>query len=223
MGKTVRFSEYEWTLRGAGIGDPGPNEWDDGHAWVDDAGALHLRVAPREGAWYCAEVASVERFGFGRYQFWLEGPVARMDMNVVLGLFTYPTPDVGKSGTHELDIEFAKWGHRSAHPGNYTVWPADPKLRNTHRIFAPDFRGELSTHRFTWSAKSVFFQSLCGHRDDDEQAVASWHYEPEDAPRRISQHPLPVRMNLWLFEGRPPTDRAPVEIVVRAFRFTPEQ
>ena len=35
----------------------------------------------------------------------------------------YPTPDVGPDGTHEIDIEFAKWGVPDAKIGNYTVWP----------------------------------------------------------------------------------------------------
>jgi hypothetical protein len=32
---------------------------------------------------------------------------------------------------------------------------------------------------------------------------------------------MPVHINLWCFQGRPPTDGEPVEVVIRAFTFTP--
>jgi len=221
--KTIRFSGYEWTVRSAGRGGPGPNEWDENNAWVDDRGSLHMKLAPRDGKWYCSEVSTTTRLGFGRYQFWIEGRVDKLDLNVVLGLFTYPPRDVGRGGTHEIDIEFAKWGLPKAPIGNYTVWPTERALKSTSSTFPITLDGDLSTQRFTWSATSVFFQSLLGHRDDDAQQVASWQYEPADPASRISRQPMPVHINLWCFEGRPPTDGKPVELVVRAFTFTPLQ
>lgn len=218
--KTIRFSGYDWTVRGAGRGGPGPNEWDENNAWVDGRGYLHMKLAPREGTWYCSEVSTTGRFGFGRYQFWIEGRVDKLDLNVVLGLFNYPTRDVGRGGTREIDIEFAKWALPKAPIGNYTVWPVERELKSASHTFPITLDGELSTQRFTWSPTSVFLQSLLGHRDDDAQQVASWRYQPQDPATRISQQPMPVHMNLWCFEGRPPTDGKPVEVVVRAFRFT---
>jgi hypothetical protein len=219
--KTIRFSGLDWNVRSAGRGGPGPNEWDENNAWVDDRGALHMKIAPRDGAWYCSEVSTTTRLGFGRYQFLIEGPVDKLDRNVVLGLFNYPPRDVGRGGTHELDIEFAKWALPDAPIGNYTVWPVERELKNTSHTFAPDFQGNLSTQRFTWSPGRILFQSLRGHRDDDSEQVASWHFAPDDAAQRLSQQPMPVHINLWLFRGQPPTDGNPVEIVIRAFTFTP--
>ena len=219
--KTISFSGSDWTVRSSGIGGPGPNDWDENNAWVDCSGYLHLKLAPRDGTWYCSEVFTTNRFGFGRYQFWIVGPVDKLDLNVVLGLFNYPTRDVGRGGTHEIDIEFAKWGIPSAPIGNYTVWPTERALKSTSYSFPVSFNGDLSTQRCTWSPTGVFFQSLVGHRDDDLQQVASWRYEPADPASRISQQPMPVHINLWCFEGRPPTDGEPVELIVRAFKFTP--
>jgi hypothetical protein len=218
--KTIRFSGFDWNVRASGRGGPGPNEWDENNVWVDDCGYLHLKLAPRDGTWYCAEVSTTTRLGFGRYQFWVEGPVDKLDLNVVLGLFNYPPRDVGRGGTHELDIEFAKWALPEAPIGNYTVWPVERELKNTSSTFVPDFQGNLSTQRFTWSPDSVFFQSLRGLRDDDCEQMASWRFAPDDAPQRVSQQPMPVHINLWLFRGQPPTDGKPVEIVIRAFTFT---
>jgi hypothetical protein len=219
--KTIRFSGLDWTVRGSGRGGPGPNEWDENNVWVDDCGYLHLKLAPRDGTWYCSEVSTTTRLGFGRYQFWIEGPVDKLDLNVVLGLFNYPPRDVGRGGTHELDIEFAKWALPEAPIGNYTVWPVQRELKNSSYTFPAELGGTLSTQRFTWSPGSVFFQSLRGLRDDEQEQAASWRFAPDDAPQRVSQQPMPVHINLWLFRGQPPSDGQPVEIVVRAFTFTP--
>jgi hypothetical protein len=219
--KTIRFSGYDWIVRGAGRGGPGPNEWDENNAWLDDHGYLHMRLAPREGTWYCSEVSTAERFRFGRYQFWIEGRVDKLDLNVVLGLFNYPTRDVGRGGTREIDIEFAKWALPKAPIGNYTVWPTERTLKSASSTFPITLDNELSTQRFTWSPTSVYFQSLLGNREDDQHQVASWRYEPSDPESHISQQAMPVHINLWCFEGQPPTDGKPVEVIVRAFTFTP--
>ena len=48
--------------------------------------------------------------------------------------------------------------------------------------------------------------------------IASASYTAGDVPPSSDER---VRLNLWLFEGRAPTDGQPVEIVVDAFTFTP--
>ena len=40
----------------------------------------------------------------------VNGRLDQLDDNVTLGLFSYPTGDVGPDGTHEIDLEFARWG-----------------------------------------------------------------------------------------------------------------
>ena len=112
-----------------------------------------------------------DRLGFGRYQFWTVGRVDRLDPNVVLGLFNYPTPDVGPDGTNEIDIEFAKWGKPEAPMGNYTVCPAREELRRANKRFSVELKGEYTTHRFIRNSTSVTFQSLQSHRDDNSKPV----------------------------------------------------
>jgi hypothetical protein len=38
--------------------------------------------------------------------------------------------------------------------------------------------------------------------------------------RRIPQNPLPVHMNLWLVDGKPPGDGREVEVAIRSFTYT---
>jgi len=93
--KTIRFSGYDWKVKSGTHEGPGPNNWSENNVWVDQDGYLHLKLTKQGERWYCAEVLTKDRLGFGRYQFWVVGRVDRLDPNVVLGLFNYPTPDVG--------------------------------------------------------------------------------------------------------------------------------
>ena len=162
-----------------------------------------------------------KRLGFGRYQFQVEGPIDRLDDNVVLGLFNYPTRDVGGDASNEIDIEFARWGSAKNPIGNFTVWPVEKALKPTSKTFHFTLTGNGSTHRFDWSSARVLYKSLQGCRDDDEQEFAQWVFEPVDPLKRVSQQPMPVHLNLWLFQGRPPKDQKEVEVVIRAFKFGP--
>ena len=80
--------------------------------------------------------------------------------------------------------------------------------------------GDYTTHRFLWEGRRVTFQSLYGHRDDDSHEFESWQYAP-NLVRLIPQQPTPVRINLWLFRGMPPSDGAEVEIIISQFTFKP--
>jgi len=215
----LQFCGYTWTVR-AGQGGPGPNTWRPNNVWLDSATNLHLKISLREGKWSCAEVTMQKRLGFGRYQFQTIGRLDRLDDNVVLGLFNYPTGDVGPDATHEIDIEFARWGKADNPMGNFTVWPAEKGLRHVTKPFPFTLAGDRATHRFAWSRSQVFFQSLNDSNDSDE--LAQWVYAPQEPSRRISQQPMPVHINLWLFRGLPPKNGQEVETIVRDFKFTPD-
>ncbi len=108
-GGRLAFSGLAWDVR-RGNGGPGPNAWAPGHAWVDDGGRLHLRLARTGDGWAGAEVRTVDRFGPGPFRIELAAPVEAMHPRAVAGLFLYPTPDVGPDGTHEVDVELTGWG-----------------------------------------------------------------------------------------------------------------
>lgn len=220
----IRFSGYDWDVRQAGLGGPGPNQWEPGNAWVDAKGQLHLKITHgKDGGWRCAEVATRRKFGLGRYQFQITGPLGQLDPNVVLGLFDYPTPDIGPDGTHEIDIEFSRWGHPASPEGNFTVYPALPGLANaTHGFAVPP--GTLNTtQRFVRERGKTSFQSLRGFPNGNAAEFARWVFPPADPEKRISQAAMPILLNLWLFQGKPPQDGRDVEIIVRQFSFQPER
>lgn len=220
--KVIRFSGYEWTVRESGYGGPGPNQWDENNAWVDGEGRLHLKLTQRDGKWYCAEVYTNTNFGFGSYQFQLIGRVDQLDQNLVFGLFTYPEHDIGPDGTHEIDIEFSRWGHAGAPIGSYTIWPPKRGVHQATKSFSMNLDGDKSTHRFTWSPTGLLFQSLQGFSDGGTGQFESWNYAPEDPEKHISRKPMPLHINLWCYKDAAPSNGQPVEVIVSAFQFKPQ-
>lgn len=217
--RTIEFSGYQWDVRPTGDGGPGPNHWDENNVSVDPNGYLHLALTQRDGQWYCAEVNTQVKLGFGLYKFSVIGRVDTLDPNVVLGLFNYPTPDIGPDGTNEIDIEFAHWGDALSPIDNFTVFPAIAGINPTTRNFPFQLNGAgNSSHTFKWASTSILFQSF---RGTSSRPSVSWTFRPRDSQSRIPQNPLPVHMNLWLFQGQPPLNGLPVELIVRSFTFTP--
>lgn len=221
QGKDIEFGGYTWSVR-SGRGGPGPNVWDQNNVSLDSSTNLHLKISLRDGKWSCAEVTMRKRLGFGQYQFQTNGRLDRLDDNVVLGLFNYPTGDVGPDGTHEIDIEFARWGAAKNPMGNYTVWPVLKSLKQVSKSFSFNLADGHTTHRFVWSRDEVNFRSVQGYRGDDHGEISSWIYRPDDPAQHVSHQPMPLHLNLWLFKGLAPKNGQEVELIIHAFKFKPE-
>jgi hypothetical protein len=215
----IQFSGYSWSIR-TGHGGPGPNTWDEKNVWLDSSTNLHLKISLRDGKWSCAEITMRKRLGFGLYQFEIGGRMDRFDDNVVLGLFNYPPGDVGPDATHEIDIEFSRWGQAKNPMGNYTVWPVEKSLERASKSFAFALTNGETTHQFLWELDRVQFKSMHGQRNDDREEFSHWLYAPNERARYISRRAMPVHLNLWLFRGLPPKNGQEVEVIIHAFKFT---
>lgn len=230
--KVINFCGYEWIVRSTGKGGPGPNQWSPDNVWLDKAG-LHLKIRrvtipataseSERTEWQCAELYTRTALGFGTYEFQVTGRIDKLDRNIVLGLFDYPTDD--PDGTNEIDIEFARWGNDLWPNGSYTIYPSfgerDKEATHPFRFSFPDDEKSLfTTHRFTRERERISLQSLMGHGDKKGKEIASWLYKGASS-QRIPQKALPVHINLWLFRGNAPSDNKEVEIIIRKFTFTP--
>lgn len=218
--RTIHFSGYDWEVREKETSGPGPNHWDPKNVWLDKAGNLHLKITKVNGEWYCAEVISKVKFGFGKYEFQTVGRVDKLDRNIVLGLFDYPVPGEDPDATNEIDIEFARWGNDKWPNGNFTVYPATGAIgkNNSHTFeyaLPENTPGMVATHRFTRARDRVLLDTFVG-----EKNLAHWVYAPAES-RLIPQKPLAAHINLWLFEGRAPVDGKEVEVIIKRFTFTP--
>lgn len=217
--KSLKFAGRQWTVRGTGDGGPGPNHWSDKNVFVDAEGLLHLKLTRQQDRWECAEAFTDERLGFGSYQFQVIGRVDQLDPNIVLGLFNYPTADVGPDSTNEIDIEFSRWGKADGPPGSYAVYPAKAGVPHKSQTFPIKLSGDYSTHRFQWRSNRIDFLSLHGHRDDNKLEFARWSLQPKDPREAVGQQPMPVHINLWCFQGKPPQNGKEVELVIKSFKF----
>jgi hypothetical protein len=224
-GQFVDFAGHTWLVRSYG-GGPGPNEWREANVFVDEQG-LHLTIQQDGGVWTCAEVLMMgDPLGFGTYEFDVSGDLAKLDTNAVLGLFNYPgSEEIGPDGTNEIDIEIAQWGDlNNPNRLNWNIYPSAEGGKKGNHALPLKLPAGASTHQFTWSAKSIDYASFEGVASDSGAAsIGKWTYAPKNAARDIPQLPLVVHMNLWLTEGKAPSDGKPVEIVISDFRFTPSQ
>jgi len=209
LATTVEFADRTWNVRG-GTGGPGPNHWSDAAdaVWVDADGALHLTIrATADGTWACTEVWLDDPTTFGPHTFYVDSRFDAYDPNVVLGLFTY------QDDTHEIDIELAKWGAPAGDTLWYTVQPPDA---DSQWSAAPTLSGSYTTHQFDWQPGGVHFRSWHGHYP--EPPDSSWvfgDYTTTAAHVPDATAAMPVHMNLWLVNGRAPTDGQDVEVVIR--------
>ncbi|MCP6760436.1 MAG: glycoside hydrolase family 16 protein [Fischerella sp. CENA71] len=219
--KTIKFSGYVWEVR-SGDGDPGHNHWSSDNVWVDQDGYLHLKITQQDGIWYCAELSTTTSMGFGEYEFYIINRIDLFDPNIVFGLFNYPPASIGPDRTNETDIEISRWGNPTYPNGNFTVFPTVYETEVGNYTFNFSLNGSYTTHRFVWTSNEVHFQSFHGHGNDPQQKIdkADWLYKPENS-QNIPQQPLPIHINLWLFDGQQPTDSQSVEVIVSKFQFTP--
>ena len=214
----ISFSGFQWMVRdNASKQGPGPNYFRQKQVWVDHQGWLHLLLSKDRlsGEWLAAEITSANNFGFGDYQFLVEGRPDRFDKNIVLGLFNYS----GKDGYDEMDIEFARWGNDSFPNLNYTIWPATDPYKNAATTHAFSLTDHLSLHAFRRSRDSVICSSYQGTEALKSRLIFRSVFT--SPPSSISQLAMPVHINLWLFNGNPPADRQQVEIIIRRFVFNP--
>lgn len=213
--RRIEFSGYTWMVADSGEEKrgPGPNYFSDEaeNVWVDTQGQLHLKLTHRNDHWYCAEVSLEKPLGYGTYDFFVIGRIDQLDPYVVVGLFLY------RDDTHEIDIEFARWGKAQGENLQYVLQPSDA-LGNLYRSEAK-LKGDYTTHHIVWEPQRVSFSSLHGHYTGEPPSsdyfIAQWTFESAyHAPTTERVH-----MNLWLANGLPPVIEATTEIVLSQFAF----
>jgi len=205
--RTINFSGRTWTVRD-GFGGPGPNFFSDDpeNVWVDAQGRLHLAITNRGGIWYCAEVSSTQTVGYGGYGLVLDSRVDNLDLNSVLGLFSYG------SDLYEVDIEFSRFGGETSTNAQYVVQPAGPG--QLWRWYMPAV--VPSAHGFWWSVWSPPQPDNVQFVSFSSAAALQQRRLPEPLP------PIPgqkVHMNLWLYRGMEPS--GPVEVIISRFGYKP--
>jgi hypothetical protein len=223
---TITWAGLQWNVNSHLAQKPGPNNWSSGNVSVDASGDLHLAITNVGGTWYCSEIWTNATFLFGTFQWQIRTAVDQLDPNIVLGLFSYGPPADGPDGTHEIDIEYSRFGSTTGDNGRWTVWPnmltTPPVLGRTYFSLALG-TDPTTTSQFTWSPTNVAFSTMNGFQPpgSSTNTLSSWTFQPSDPSAAISTSPQPVDMNFYLYQGNPPTNGLGAEVVIHNFSVTP--
>ncbi len=219
--RIIQFSGHRWWVKRAPRPTtPGYNYFgaDTHNVWIDHKGQLHLKIVHRDQRWYCAEIVSKKSFGYGDYIFLIDAELEEMDPNVVFGLFTWDTQP--HFNNREIDIEFSKWGKALPQQLQYVVQPYT--IPHNIKQFDLKLEGSYSSHGFRWQQDQVLFRSWHGHIDSSqsqEPGIAQWRYTGNSIPPQGNEK---VRVNLYLYRGKPAADRRETEVIIKQFIFIPE-
>ncbi|MDR0479348.1 MAG: glycoside hydrolase family 16 protein [Burkholderiaceae bacterium] len=200
----LQWAGTAWSIR-SGAGKPCATHYANPKgAWVDAQGWLHLKlVRGADGQFACVELESRQRFGYGHYAFEVRGPIGAIDPNVVLGIFMYPTPDVGKDRTNEIDIEIARWGKPGAPQIYYTVWGREHPGARYVKFAVPE-NIDHSIFAFDWQPNAVTWQSPL-----QQGSAAGFEGDIADQPQKL-------HFNLWLFKQPNPANGREVEFTIKS-------
>lgn len=218
--QTIAWAGRTWKVTSGGMA--GVARGDANNVSVDDKGYLHLEITRRDGKWTAAELFTTERFGFGTYQWVVEGNVYDMDPTTVLGLFPYgPTHHIGVDAENEIDIEFSKWNN-TCHGCNadFTVYPATGnRKRDGTSSWEDNFHvsgGTLTTARMEWASDHIVFTLMNGaHAIGNTGDVIKTETYTSTA-KNIPQEAVPVGINLWCFRATPGESQS---VIIRSFEF----
>ena len=214
----IQWQGYTWYVKDVASEGPGPNAWSKSNVSVDAAGNLHLKISKTNNKWSCAEIWTDKPLGFGEYQCQVEGQLDQLDPNVIFSMFSYDGPD----GVNEIDIEYAKWGNPKEKNCWWTVYPTGGTKNIQQKSYGFDFKlnGTYTTSRYNWSKTNVFYWMFGGFQQltANGNKMDDWNFEPKDT-QRVPQSAMPLHFNLWLFQGKAPTNGKPVEIIVHQFRY----
>jgi len=216
--RQIVFSGYVWSVKAStGRVGPGPNYFSDStqSVWVDSAGRLHMKIRKNKNRWYSSEVILNQNLGYGAYRFYLDSPVDAIDPNAVLGLFTWS--DAPDYNHREIDIEFSRWGAANNQNAQYVVQPYNVAA-NIHRFSWPAGATQ-SMHSFRWQTQNIACESIKGHSlpPAPTDLLQQWTFT-SGIPVPGDENP---RINLWLYRGRAPLNRAEIEVIINRFEFVP--
>ena len=217
---TITWKGHTWDVTAGGMA--GVCQGSAANISIDSDGYLHMKITNNGGTWTAAEVFTTDKIGFGTYQWQIDGPVDKLDKNVVVGLYPYgPQAGIGTDGQNEIDVEYARWGNASYPNGNYTVYP--PTGTGSSEItFDFTLTGTYTTSRFAWSSTKIDFITMSGFEPlgSTTGMIKAWTFAPASPATQVPQQALPLGMNLWCFQGVPSNGQN-VEIIVRDFTFVP--
>ncbi|WP_158787161.1 hypothetical protein [Granulicella sp. L46] len=207
----LRFSGLEWTVRTIpGDRASKTNEYSADNVFVDDSGALHLRLIRNSHGWVCSEIRSVRSFGYGNYTVDIldAGHFEPAVMFSAYTFFEHPT-----DGDHrELAIRLTQRGVASNTNAEFSIQPSFVPANFYHFNVPP---GALKL-AMQWHPDQANF-SVSRVQTSFLEPVVSWPFRT-GLPISDDTH---MYFNLCNYGYAPTPPTHDTEVVVRSFRFYP--
>jgi hypothetical protein len=134
--------------------------------------------------------------------------------NIVAGVFARI------DDSHEVDIEFSKWGLSNYQNSRYTIQPAPYTENQNKHTFNTVLYGDYTTQYFRWTASGVYFASVGGHYQPGTEPAGNV-IQSYTLNRQVSAAGVKAHINLWLYQGQAPSDGSLPELVIKSFQYTP--
>jgi hypothetical protein len=202
----IDFSGYQWRLRNVPSTRGGRNDYSSSNIWVDEGGAMHLRIAKTDKDWSCAEASMTRSLGYGTYDFVVRG-MDTLEPAAVFGMFTY---DYASRARHnsEMNIEVSRWGDPANKNAQYVVQPYYVAA-NVHRFNVPPGTLKFSLR---WEQDRSTFRTMRG------STVVSEHVFTAGVPSPGIES---MRVVLYPYRAAPVKLAHPMEVVIEQFTYFP--
>jgi hypothetical protein len=216
----VVWQDEVWTARESPLvrQNPNHNYWlaTPETVFTDEQDRLHL-IAGQCGANWCGAGVSTTKddYGYGIYRFVLDTPMADLDPNAVIGMFTF-NKDVAPS-RQESDVELGSWGQPDPGARN-AQWVVQPWKDPGHLVPFTVPRTMPMTYEFNWRPKSVTFKARMGAGPGGD-VINTWK-----STKYLPGVPTPgttVHLNIWFRKGFAPYDKSSQEAVFSSFTYQP--
>jgi len=212
--KPLRFSGYDWEVRTISGDRGGLNSlYGADNAWVDEHGALHLRITKKGDRWSCAELEMTRSLGYGTYIVVVRD-TTHLEPAAVLSMNTFDDWG-GDQHYRELDIEFGRWGDASSKTNaQYGIQPFYVP-GNVAPFTLPN---GTFTHSMRWESGSASFKTVRSSSMQAGAPVISEHIFTSGVPSPGQEK---FQMLFYVVASEKSPLQKENEVVVEKFEYLP--
>jgi hypothetical protein len=210
----LHFSGFDWKVRTIASDRGGMNNLYDGdNAWVDSAGAMHLRIVKKQDKWSCAEVVLDRSLGYGTYVVTVRD-ATKLEPSAVFSMTTFDDWG-GNQYYREMDVEIGRWGNAlSKNNAQYGIQP----FYVPGNVFPFKIPSGTLTHSMRWESGRASFKTSRGSSMTDGSSVVTEH-------EFTSGIPSPGQERLQFLFYAVPSEKYPMqkgsEVVLEKFQYIP--
>jgi hypothetical protein len=211
--KIIHFSGYDWKVRSATSNRGGGlSPYDPENAWTDPSGALHFRIAMKDGRWNCAEINMLRSLGYGTYRFVVRD-ISSLEPAAVLSMFSWDDNDAVQNH-REFGVEISRWGDPASKNAHFVVQPYYVPA-NVSRFVAPS---GPATYSAKWEPEKLSFLAVQGRENADHPHVIAQHVFTSGVPVPGEET---VHLDFYIFQNSVSPFKKPAEVVIEKFEYLP--